>query len=406
MEHFWKLSTASADMLPLRSRLLLVQIAIYLTYFGRFRPLVFGLIVIMLVAATPFAFFNSFMMPDAFTGGVILAIAALAVFGQTMRVSHLAFWFLALTVGLSFHLAHIAVAMIVLFGLVVLTLTRVCRASWRGLGVVATALVVAVVGNLVVNIISTKIKGVPPLLPPLVTARLINDGIGYRYLAQSCPKSGFAICNYLDRLRGIDLDTFLWSNEPGVGFYETLTLPEQRAISDEQMRFVLATARFDPVGIVVSSMRNFFTQLVTFNLYEFNYTKAMAKTLSEESIIPPSDRRVMLDSPALHNSVPTTFFDILTWIAVLLSIGVLGRFYVVTTKFKDLSKIRFAMTLVLACFLTNTAVCSLLSGPFPRYEARVIWLLPFLAMLTLIVPPAACPASRNAGQDGIFRQRR
>jgi hypothetical protein len=110
----------------------------------------------------------------------MLAIAALAVFGQTMPVLHLTFWFFALTLGLPFHLAHIAVALVVLLDLVALTLARFCRTSWRGLGVVATALVVAVAGNPVVNTLATKLSGVAPLQTPLGMARLINDGIGYR----------------------------------------------------------------------------------------------------------------------------------------------------------------------------------------------------------------------------------
>ena len=40
--------------------------------------------------------------------------------------------------------------------------------------------------------------------------------------------------------------------------------------------------------------------------------------------------------------------------------------------------------LVLYGIVLNAAVCGILSGPFPRYQARVIWLVPMIAVLSLM----------------------
>ena len=53
--------------------------------------------------------------------------------------------------------------------------------------------------------------------------------------------------------------------------------------------------------------------------------------------------------------------------------------------------------MVVAALVMNAAVCGILSGPQPRYQGRVVWLLPLLAG-ALLLPPAGrlSPAPRAA----------
>jgi putative flippase GtrA len=39
------------------------------------------------------------------------------------------------------------------------------------------------------------------------------------------------------------------------------------------------------------------------------------------------------------------------------------------------SRLAFAMAMLIAALVVNAAICGVLSGPFPRYQARMIWLL-------------------------------
>ena len=50
----------------------------------------------------------------------------------------------------------------------------------------------------------------------------------------------------------------------------------------------------------------------------------------------------------------------------------------------DLGRLCLALVLVVAGLLINAAVCGALSGVFPRYQARVIWLAPFMACLAAL----------------------
>jgi hypothetical protein len=42
----------------------------------------------------------------------------------------------------------------------------------------------------------------------------------------------------------------------------------------------------------------------------------------------------------------------------------------------------FAIVIVLGVFVLNPLICGALSEPFARYEARVVWLVPFAAGLS------------------------
>ena len=40
-----------------------------------------------------------------------------------------------------------------------------------------------------------------------------------------------------------------------------------------------------------------------------------------------------------------------------------------------------AAVLLLTAVILNAAVCGAISGPFPRYQARIVWLFPAAALL-------------------------
>src|SRR5271166_3613973 len=391
-------------LVPIAQALILLsEIGLLLTYCGAFRPVVFGAVAIVISALTPFAFFNTFLMPDVFAGSVILAVAALVVFGRTIPVLHFVFWFCVLTAGLLFHASHMAIAGILLFILGALMLIRRITASWRSLGAVGLAMALAVAGNIVLDRAATKLSGERPIRQPLFMARLIADGPGYRYLATSCQESGFAVCAYLDRLKGIDFDTFLYKETPGVGVVALLSVAEKRALSDEQFRFASAVARFDPAGFVFTTFRNALQQLLTFGVDEFNYDSDYLVDVRQR--YPEPDRSVLLASAAARGAVPTTLIHVLTWVAVLASLAILGRFFLDDRKSKDFDRVRLTVMIVLAGVITNAIVCGVLSGPFSRFEARVIWLMPFLAFLTLARREVVFPLkSGRATTSGMVQQ--
>ena len=54
----------------------------------------------------------------------------------------------------------------------------------------------------------------------------------------------------------------------------------------------------------------------------------------------------------------------------------------------------------LAALLLNAAICGALSGPYPRYQARVVWLLPLLATALALRPVGSISRSRVGPAPG------
>ena len=52
------------------------------------------------------------------------------------------------------------------------------------------------------------------------------------------------------------------------------------------------------------------------------------------------------------------------------------------------ARVAATVLLLAVVVLANAAVCGMLAGPFPRYEARLIWLLPVAASLVALALPA------------------
>ena len=65
-------------------------------------------------------------------------------------------------------------------------------------------------------------------------------GPGTAYLQQSCPESGFVLCDYKDRLP-IDWRDFLFDESPEKGVFGAVPVETQLALADEQVAFVLQT---------------------------------------------------------------------------------------------------------------------------------------------------------------------
>jgi peptidoglycan/LPS O-acetylase OafA/YrhL len=66
-----------------------------------------------------------------------------------------------------------------------------------------------------------------------------------------------------------------------------------------------------------------------------------------------------------------------------------ARLFVARNGFdlRRLDRIETFAICVVVGILANDIVCGVLSGPYERYQVRVIWLVPMLALATLICAP-------------------
>jgi hypothetical protein len=376
--------------------------------------------------------FTGFAMPDLFAGFSAVATVLVTLYADRFgRWGKVALWLL-LAACLNFHGSNLLTSL----GLTVLALGWLGlrkRVGWRPLaGRLTTVLSAAAVA-----VMASKAYGVAIKLrtgddlgrPPFLTARVLADGPGREYLRWSCAHGGkWALCPYahdpLDNTEDI-----LWSDDPATGIFNSADYHTRVKLEREERAFVFHAVAYDPLREVAAMLRNWGLQLVSVSYEEplrdpayyltddYWKTTTLRPLLLRERRCDPERGGCILHLPAGTLSEVDEAFAIaaLVWMAwTLLSPfpladGGRAREGGVATALKEtlLSRRRLAgptfnagasaphptlppsrgkgseaaaVLLVLAVAI-NAAVCGMLSGPFDRYEARLLWLVPCAALL-------------------------
>lgn len=359
----------------------------------------------VLALATPAPFFVAFLMPDIWAGVAIGAVAVLFAAPARLRPLDVA----ALgAMTLFAALAHNSIPPVLLLMAAVggcwKLFRRTAPSPVIGGAVCALALIGALAGNLAFAQMVKHTAGLPPLMPPFLSARVIADGTGTRFVKERCA-GAFVVCRYGDRFP-MSVDDFLWASGQD-GVFETASSADRRAMGGEQTRFALAVARAYPLDQALASARNVAAQAVATDLSDFNYKPSVAASLTGRT--PPAEADVLRQSLAYRRGWPLGAFWALQSILVLASaaaaMGAGLRASRPGARPEAASAIRL-VGLVVAGVLANAVVCGALSSLYGRYEARVIWTLPLAAGALLLAawPRGALSLRRGAPHADPRRQ--
>ena len=328
------------------------------------------LLVALLAAATSLPWFASLLMPDLYAGLMILAGATLA-FGRPSRGERLALTGLCLA-AVTFHPSHLLLAV----GLAVLAALlpgrageRRRRLAWLGLPVPAAAAVMLAAAWIGFGEVSLTPRG-----PPFLLARSWEDGPARDYLSGSCPQAGWALCPELGRLAP-SAQEFLWREQDS---YWSMDPGLRAAVKAEEGAILRAAIAADPFGQIRASLANAATQLGRFGLEDFVLGRGAEVT---------SDDYTFLYLPRAPAAVWGLggFTALIQATAALSLLTVLALLWRRRRGWAGVPPALF----VLGALLLNAAICGALSGPHPRYQSRVVWLLPLLAGGLLLGAPAA-----------------
>jgi hypothetical protein len=342
-------------------------------------PHLIGLVAV-LAAFTPLPLYASFLLPDVFTGLTILACALLLTWDLRRHRPMALGWFALLSASLTFHTTHALLAVLMAGVGLVLYLWRRSLVVPRGLVAIAGALVIAYLCGTAFTVGVTRLSGQPPLTPPFLMARLIDDGPGYDYLRDTCPGSGFQACRFVERLP-MQSDQFLWSRDPKIGAFAVADPGVRRALSREQYRFALAVFAHEPLAQTAVSLRNALEQAFLLKLTEFEYTPEDKTTFAVK--VPAGYFASMQTTPAYTGKMPILALSVLSYTSAAVGLAFL-LFCFYSGRYRRARPPQQFMTLacwVLFGVFANAAVCGVLSGPHDRYQARVIWLIPAMALI-------------------------
>lgn len=365
------LCAAASAMLTVRN----IRVAI-----GRERTIPNPLVLLpMLALLTPLAYFVCYMVPDIFAGLSVLAVLNQVVLGRDLSRRQHIFWFVLLCAGLLVHSANILIIALLLAVIALAIAVRSMPIAWRRLVLPLLALGIAIGGEALFSINVRNATGAAPVRPPFLTARLIADGPGRAYLANHCEDAKFLLCRWRDRLPE-GSDTFLWDQNPSARGFTAATAAEKRRLVDEEMAFIVAVVRDDPLGVARTTFAAIRSQASKVGLPEFNYGPGGREFLDRK--VPPRFKERLVGSLAYRDAMPVQPVALLS-LGVFLAAMAFGLFAVRPGGRGATWEGRAIFALAVVAIGLDIAVCGALSTPHDRYLMRIIWIVPLIAFAFL-----------------------
>ncbi len=334
--------------------------------------------------------FVGFIMPDVTAAFAIGAIGLLVFYPERLTLGEKVLLWTMLASALAFHPTH---------GMISIFLAPVALAfRWfmrkkdvvRRAAVLSSAMAVGMGAWALFSIVNNA-SDRPQYSPPFITARLLADGTGKKYLRKACAENqnAYALCAYKD-LPFAKSDDVLWGWQKDRGVFAVATPETRLALLHEQRRFAINTVLNDPLGQALASLRNFGLQLISVGVDEgFKLDAQYWMTYPKDFYLREMAIRARLcDEKAKTCPARLPLDAIQIWLYITTGLAAL---YMAAWYYRSApaaargdQELRLFMAfgaVVLAGIVINAAVCGVISGPFARYQARVAWLLPTLAII-------------------------
>jgi hypothetical protein len=268
---------------------------------------------------------------------------------------------------------------------------------------IAGAILIGFAGEFAFVQVATRMLGAAPLRLPHLSAHLVEMGPGTTYLNTHCPAAQFAIC--ADRTKfPVYWEDFLFSTAPDRGVFGLADASRKQAISSEQVRFAVAVLGNQPAAVIGGFGLSFLQQVAMFRTDEIYYTPDVLEAFATR--LPAKEYRRVLRSRAAAGGGMETYLTAATYILIIASMIATA---VLLTRSRRMPrpwpaahrKVLAAAMIIAAGVAINAAVCGIIASPYDRFQARVIWLVPVIAVALwsmLQDRDAATPArSPNAG---------
>lgn len=336
-------------------------------------------LVVPLAFLTALPWFAGQIMADAFTGVLVLGMAALAFgpawIGRSRRVAMA----LVLVLATGVHTSHIAIG----GGLVVVFLALRWLAvlpGWRWASArVGLPILVVAGGAVLAAMANWSLTGrvfISQSTGNLLLARIVQDGIAKKYLDIVCPQGvTLRLCPYRDRLPKT-ANAFLWF--PGTFYRIGGWAPE---VQEESNRIVSESLRLLPWEHVKAAAALTWDQLLMVKtgdgVIRLDTIHADDKVELNPFMPKVIGQHYPQDMPAYWASEQRRGIDFtiinriqvpLAFAGYLLAPAVLVWAY----RRRDRLAAGLALTVVLG-ILGNAFVCGALSNPNDRYQARIAW---------------------------------
>jgi hypothetical protein len=310
----------------------------------------------------------SFMMPDIFTPLLVLTLGCVLIQWSVLHPGQRLALLLMAGLSIVMHITNLPMALGLTL-LIVILQWRQFRARLAAYVAISGVMAGATVAMLIVGLVGFHEWSIQPQSPPFLTARSLDDGPGKLYLREHCPQLNFVLCRYLDRL-DVGADDFIWHAN---GVYSAVSPEDQAQMRREDKRLYFLAAAEHPLMQISAIAQDTVDQLLSFTLHDSRVPSfAQFKDGDMKLTVPESF------PPWL---VALSVIDYIAVVAACLILRFLWVFGRLTPPAKTL-------ILVVSVAVVLNAFAGAMSMPAPRYEARIIWLLPLMAAIFWRLSPA------------------
>lgn len=331
-----------------------------------------------LAALTSAPWFAATLMPDIFAAVGPLCLLLLGF--ERDRLNRIeAVWLVLLgALAIATHLSHLptAAALILLVAL-----------GGRSLGAALRTvlpLLLALAGLVSANAWATGRPTLSPHGAVFLLARLQADGPAAATLRDHCPRAGWRLCAFADRLP-MDSNAFLW--DPGSPLNrgrdgQPIPMGGVRA-APEAAGILEATLRERPREVADAMAHNTLTQLQHFAVGDtLGATHLDASARRAVTRLPLSELEAFDAGAQMRGELPALAAPWLRpqpWV-VLVSLP-LALFALLRAMRRHDRAVAGLIAGMLLAVLVNAFATGALSAPVDRYQARIIWLIPLAAAL-------------------------
>jgi hypothetical protein len=230
---------------------------------------------------------------------------------------------------------------------------------------------------LVTNFVGHGRFGISPYGAVFGLARLVADGPAKDYLEESCPDSGYRMCDWTGRFPS-DADTFMWSPSGPVWTFPGGPI----ALAPEASRIVAATVMARPWAVASAAYGNTLTQIVTLQLDTVIGGAWLDETVGAQlhAYYPAAEENRFKANEQRSGGLRVIAAPFQTAQLLLLPLAAIASGVLMVRSWRRDRKLFALIAMIAAGLLSNAFATGALSGPHDRYQARIAWLV--------LLPPA------------------
>ena len=363
-------------------------------------PVVLACWGLIAASAGSLPFYFAYLMPDLLAPVLILSIAMLTGFGRDMSRRELGLAFGLGAFAIISHLSHFAIAGLMFLASVALSLLASRQRWWVGPLLVLAILGVAYGQEKALRLVAQSAAKSEVIIKPYITARLIQDGPGLRYLETHCPNPEIPTCALYEALQWskdpyrLTASHIIFEHSQRLGSFKLMTPENQKAVAQAQLGFLVEVLKDRPVATLAAFVRN--------SLLQSSMVSVDMTLPSEKMVVSNASVTGALSGPLVQGRLANGD----GWLTPLVRVqesyylGALAVALVLIWSPRTLPVgMKVFVLMVVLGILANAFVCGGISQPATRYGARVIWLLPMVAaMLFYLVLFSPGDSSGEASQ--------